>query len=103
MHSIPLSLPGFTGWFCRVLLFLYHMNFQIIKINGINKMILAKPDLIKTLEFPDRGFQPDRRAQIELQYDFIQCRKNFIRSTPVTVIADHGILDHTIVFPYFSP
>ena len=42
--------------------FLYHLYFQIIKINGIYKIILVKPGFCMALELRDRSVQIGRAS-----------------------------------------
>lgn len=55
---------------------LNNMDFQVIKINGIHKIILIKSRLCMLLKFCDRYIQPDRLAQIKLIADFLQRIEN---------------------------
>ena len=55
-----------------ILVFFYDMNFQIIKINGLDKIILRESGFIMALEIPDRSIKPDRLSKIEPVAYFIQ-------------------------------
>ena len=60
--------------------FLQHLNFQIIKINGVDEVVLGKAGLAVTLKFRNIGVQPDGFAQIKLPAEFINPSKNFVRA-----------------------
>ena len=51
---------------------LYHLYFQIIKINRIYKIILIKSSLGMPFKLCDRGVQPERFAQIKFITDLVQ-------------------------------
>ena len=60
------------------MLLLNDLDLQIIKINGIHKIILIKSCLCMLLKFCDRHIQPDRLAEIKLIADFLQRIENFM-------------------------
>lgn len=84
-------------------LFFYDMNFQIIKIDRIYEIVLIKTGFVMFFEFCYCRFQPDRFAQIELITNLLQRMEYFMCSCIVTVIADHCVLQHSVVLKFFSP
>ena len=54
------------------------MNFQIVKVNRIHKVILMKSGLCMSFEFFDIGIQPDRITQIKFMADFVDRMKNLV-------------------------
>ena len=53
------------------LIFFDHLDFQIVKRNFFNEIILCKPCFAVPFKIGNSGFQPDRLPQIELQADFL--------------------------------
>ena len=69
---------------------LNHMNFQIVKINGLNKIILCEPCFVVPFKFRDGGIQPNGLSQIKLIANVVQSLKNLMGAGILTVIADNG-------------
>jgi len=84
-----------------ILVFFYDMNFQIIKINGLDKIILRESGFIMALEIPDRSIKPDRLSKIEPVAYFIQRAEHLVRPRILPGIFDDGISDQMIIFKYF--
>lgn len=84
-------------------LLLNNMNFQIIKINRIYKVILIEPCLVMFFEFLNIMIQPDWLAKIEFIADRVQSIEDLMRSGIIRLIADYGVAQHMIVFKFFSP
>lgn len=57
-----------------------HMDFQVIEINAVDKIVLGKSGTVMAFEVLDGFLQPDRLAQVECIADFIQCPENFMGS-----------------------
>ena len=57
------------------ILFFNNLNFQIVKLDGIDKVIISKSRFIMTLKFFDIMFKPDWFAKIKNIADFIKCMK----------------------------
>ena len=66
------------------------MNLQIIKINGIHKVILIESCLVMSFEFINIMIQPDRFAEVELITDRVQSIEDLMRSGVIRLIADYG-------------
>ena len=79
------------------------MNFQIVKINGINKAVGSESGLVMTPEFFDIVIKPDRFAQIPEIADLIQCMEDLMGTRIRRFVTDDRILEHAIFFPDFSP
>ena len=47
-------------------LFFDDMDFQIVKVDGIHKVVLIKSSFVVTLEFLNIGIKPNRLAKIKL-------------------------------------
>lgn len=78
------------------------MNLQIIKINGIHKIILIESCLVMSFEFINIMIQPDRFAEIELITDRVQSIEYLMRSGLIRLIADYSVAQDMIVFKFFS-
>ena len=64
------------------------MNLQIIKINGIYKIILIESCLVMSFEFINIMIQPDWLAKIEFITDRVQSIEDLMRSGVIRLIAD---------------
>ena len=73
------------------MLLLNDLDLQIIKINGIHKIILIKSRLCMLLKFCDRYIQPDRLAQIKLIADFLQRIENFMCACLIRIVVSRSI------------
>ena len=84
-------------------LLLDHLDFQVIKVNGFDKMILGKADLAVKLEFTHRGVQPHGLFQVKFVADLIQGLKDHL-SPGKGVVADgnDGVLNQMIMLDDFS-
>jgi len=85
------------------LIFFNYLNLQIIKINGIYKIILIESCLGVALEFLDGAVQPDRLTQVKLITDLVQCMKYLMCAGVLRFITDCGVTEHSVVFKFFSP
>ena len=84
--------------------FFNYMNLQVVKINGIDEIILAEPGPGQMPEFVYICIQPDGFAQIEGIADFIK-RPEYHLSSGQAVIAygNSGIFDKIVVSENLSP
>ena len=94
---------AFLRPFICYLVFLDHLDLQVVEFNMFNEIILIKAGLIMLFEIPHCGIQPDRISQIHLITDLLKSVKDLVGSGIIAVITDNGVLKHAIVFPYFSP
>ena len=69
------------------------INEGILSKYGINNLIVMKikTGFGMTLEFLNRGFQPDWFSQIKLIADFIKGVKDFVCACVIAFIADDSI------------
>lgn len=79
------------------------LDFQIVKVDLLNKAVLRKPGSGVTLKIRNRAVQPDGIFQIELVTDLLQAPENFVGSGVLRIVAYYGVFEQSIVFPYFSP
>ena len=79
------------------------MNFQIVKVNVLHKIIGRKAGLVMLLKICDIGVEPDRFAKVKLAADRIKRIKHLVRARIGALIADDSILDHMIVLKCLSP
>lgn len=54
------------------LIFFDHLDFQIIKVDGLYEIVLPKTNLGKTLEICFIAFQPEGHADVQLVAGFVQ-------------------------------
>ncbi len=87
----------------QILIFFDYVNFQIVKINGFNEIILTEAGLRMAFEFVDGGIQPDRLSKIKLITDLVYCGKDLVGAGVCCIIADHGIPQQMVISEYFSP
>ena len=73
------------------LIFLNNLDFQILKGDFLNKVILGEPGFGVTLKIGDCGVQPDGFAQVELQTDFLQRIEDFMGAGIVRAVFDDSI------------
>ena len=73
------------------LIFFNYLDLQIIKLNMLYEIVLIKTGFGMTLEFLNRGFQPDWFSQIKLIADFIKGMKDFVCACVIAFIADDSI------------
>ena len=67
------------------------MDFQVIEVNGIYKVILIKAGFVVPLEFLNCGIQPDGFAQVKFIADSISGMEDFMSARIRCIIADDGI------------
>lgn len=79
------------------------MDFQIIKINSLNKIILGKTCLVMALEVLNGGIEPDWLAEIKTIAYFIQGMENLVCSGIVAVVLYDSVTDHAVIFKFFCP
>lgn len=80
-----------------------HFNFQIIKIDRLNKIIGGKPGFIVAFKIHNIIVQPDRFAQIPEITDLFERLEDLMGPRVIRIVADHGVFHHVIIGPYFSP
>lgn len=88
---------------CPLLLFFNYMDFQIIKVYGINEIVLVEPGLVMPSEFLDCCVEPYRLAQVKFIADGIQSVEYLMCTGIITVIADDRVPEHLVIFEFFSP
>ena len=95
-------MPGFCICFIRCknerTLFLCNLNFQIIKLQRFNKIILCEPRFRSPFKLRNIRIEPDRLRQIPGITDFIERTEDLVRSGILIVDADGKILKNMIVF-----
>lgn len=95
-------MPGFCICFIRCknerTLFLCNLNFQIIKLQRFNKIILCEPRFRSPFKLRNIRIEPDRLRQIPGIADFIERTEDLVRSGIFIVDADGKILKNMIVF-----
>ena len=95
-------MPGFYICFIRCknerTLFLCNLNFQIIKLQRFNKIILCEPRFRSPFKLRNIRIEPDRLRQIPGITDFIERTEDLVRSGILIVDADGKILKNMIVF-----
>ena len=80
------------------------MNFQKIKGNFFDKIILGKTGLIMPFKLTDIGVQPDRLGQIKNEAGICHSLKNFGGPAHIRAIqGDDGILNQAVFFKNFHP
>ena len=79
------------------LIFFDHFYFKIIEIDLFHEIILAETRFAVAFEIVDRGVQPERFSQIELDADFIQRAENLVGPCISRGIADDGVLQQAII------
>ena len=87
----------------RYKLLFNHFNFQIIKIDRLNKIIGGKPGFIVAFKIHNIIVQPDRFAQIPEVTDLFERLEDLMGPRVIRIVADHGVFHHVIIGPYFSP
>ena len=90
-------------WEKSILIFFNYLNFQIIKVNALYKVILCETGLVMAFEFSDGLVQPDRLAQIELIADVLQGTKNFVGAGIIAAVCNAGILQHMRILESSCP
>ena len=85
------------------LIFFYNLNFKIVKINRLNKIILIKPSLRMPFKFVYSGVQPDRSSQVDFISGLLKRAKDLMCAGIAAAVAYGRVPDHTIVFPFFCP
>lgn len=83
--------------------FLEDLEFQIIKLNMLDKAVLIETCLGVTFEFGDIFVKPDGLSQIEMTTYFLQSAEYFVRAGVRAVVFRHGVLQHMIVPKNFGP
>lgn len=71
--------------------FFYNLDFQIIKINLFNEVILIKSGFVMFLEILDSGIQPDRISQIHFITDGFQPPEYFVGSGILGIVTYYNI------------
>ena len=79
------------------------MDFQIIKFDRFDEIVLIKTGFGVTLEFLNGGFEPDWLAKIKLIADFIQGMKDLMCTRIAALIADDGILQQMVILKNLCP
>lgn len=82
---------------------LNHVNFQIVKRYFFYKVILMKPGPAVAFKFGYGSVQPERLSQIKLQADLLQSVEDLMGARLLAAVFDHGILYHSVVFPFLGP
>lgn len=80
-----------------ILIFLNHLNFQIIKINSLYEIILSESRLTVPLEIRNGLIQPDRLSQIKFIAYLFQGAEYLMGAGIITAIYNTGISQHMIV------
>lgn len=86
-----------------VLILLNYVYFQIVKRYFFYKIILMKTGSAVALKFGYGSVQPERFSQIKLQADLLEGVEYLMGARFLAVILDHGILYHSVVFPFLGP
>lgn len=94
---------SFFGAPFSFLSFFYYMNLEVVKVDGIDKVILIKSRFAVPLKFFNGRVEPDWLAKVKLIADIFKGAEYFVRPCIVGVIADNGISQHAVVFKFFSP
>ena len=86
-----------------ILIFLDHLNFQIIKVNAFYEVVLCKPYLAVAPEIRYGFVQPHRPSQVEPAAYFIQGAENLVCPGIRSAVFNTGVLQHVIVFKSSCP
>ena len=87
----------------RSSVFFYDLNFQKIKVNLFDKIILPEPGPGMLLKIFHVGIQPDGLTKIKGIADVLQTAKNLVRAGILRFFAEDSVPEHVIVFPELSP
>lgn len=85
------------------LIFFDYLNFQIVKVNAFDEIILGKSYFAVSFEIGNGFVQPDWSSQVKLEADFIQRPKYFVGAGIFAAVADAGILQQVIVLKGSCP
>lgn len=77
--------------------------FQIIKRNVFYKAVCQEACLAVPFKIGDIGIKPYWFAEIKLVTDFLDCMENLVCACFGTVITNHGISKHMVVFKGSCP
>lgn len=67
------------------------MDFQIIEVDGLDKIVLIEPRFVMPFKFIYRSVQPNGFAKVELVNDFVQGAEYFVGPCIAAAIADDSI------------
>lgn len=81
----------------RGLIFLYHLNLQIVEIDSVYEIILGETGFAMAFEFADRLVEPDWLAQVELHADSVQSPEHLVGAGVVAAVFNADIPQHVIV------
>lgn len=70
---------------------LYHMYFQVIKINCFYKTVRSKAGFVMPLEISNIGIEPDWFSEIKLAAYSLNCIKHLVRARLEPVVADDSV------------
>ena len=70
---------------------LQSLQFQIIKIDRLNKIIGGKPGFIVAFKIHNIIVQPDRFAQIPEITDLFERLEDLMGPRVIRIVADHGV------------
>lgn len=85
------------------LVFFYNLNFQIVKIDTVYKIVLPETGFAVPLEITDIHIQPDGFGQVKSLADFGNSMKNLGRTGFIAVIAYDHIIDQPVMVKSFGP
>lgn len=85
------------------LVFFNNLDFQIIKIDTVYKIVLPETGFAMSLEITNIHIQPDGFGQVKSLADFGNSMKNLGRTGFITVIAYDHIIDQTVMLKSFAP
>lgn len=83
--------------------FFYNLDFQIIKINRIHKIVLIETRFAVPFKFLNSRIQPDWLAKIKFVADGIEGAEYFVSSCIHAFLAYDCVADHSIIFKFFCP
>ena len=86
---------------CSVLL--DHVYLQIVKVDRFNEIIRGKTGFVVLLEISDIAVEPDRFPEVELVTNRLKRVKYFVCTRLRTLISDHSVPEHMVVFESSCP
>lgn len=86
-----------------LVIFLYDLEFKILKIDGLTEGVGAETDLCRSLEIPDVDIEPHRDRQIEFGAGRLERVRYFFRAVGGAIVLDDGIPLNPVAVDYFCP